>query len=284
MATFPSSSLSESIVEELGHGPLLMDGLRKALARRGINVTVQAVYKALRGLRKNGLVFLQKGEATLNVRWLQQLETFVSLAQHAYADPSVGNGNFLQLRDKDRIVYSFKNPVQVDAFWNHVLYSLFAAHPRLDRWFAYSSHQWFLLGRRKEELALMGYMRKHGIRYLFTAGHKSSLDRAVAKDFDGNLAQYHMLDKPLFPGRHNHLGIVLNVLGDYVIEAQYDKSTTDDIEAFYQTHAKIEPQSINELEDRVTKQAKIRLVILRDAAKAKKLSRLFEKSFYFGKK
>jgi len=127
-------------------------------------------------------------------------------------------------------------------------------------------------------------MRKPGIRYLFTAGHKSSLDRAIAKDFDGDMAQYHMLDKPLFSGRHNHLGIVLNVFGDYVIEAQYDKRTVDDIEAFYQTHTRIEPQSINELEERVTRRAKIRLVIIRDAAKAKKLSRLFEKNFYFGKK
>lgn len=284
MAIFPSSTLSEAIVLELGHGPLAMDGLRKALARRGISVTVQAVYKALRGLRQKGLVFLQKGEATLNIRWLQQLETFVSLAQHAYADPMVGNGNFLQLRDRDRIVYSFKNPVQVDAFWNHVLYILFAAHPKLDRWYAYSSHHWFLLGRRKEELALMGYMRRRGTRYLFTVGHRTSLDRAVAKDFDGDMAQYHMLDKPHFPGRHNHLGIVLNVLGDYVIEAQYDKRTVDDIEAFYRTHARIEPRSMNELEERVTRRAKIRLVIMRDAAKAKKLTRLFEKNFYLGKK
>lgn len=143
MAIFPSPGLGEAIVIELRNGPLLISDLLEALKQRGFRVTDQGVYKAIRSLRQNDIVFFQRKEISLNVRWLQRIETLITLSQHAYTDPKSGSGNFLSQRDGDRIVYSFKNPIQVDAFWNHVLYILFDAIPNLDRWYAYSSHHWF---------------------------------------------------------------------------------------------------------------------------------------------
>jgi hypothetical protein len=283
MKFFHRLGLAGSIIQELRDGPIRMTKLKARLRTRGLTFTEPGIYKALRGLRSDDTVFLQKGSVTLNLRWLQELESFVSLAQHSHVDPRHKTGNFLQLADGDRIIYSFRNPVQVDTFWNHVLYSLFEAIPKLDRWYAYSSHHWFLLCRRSEEIALMTFMKQRGIRYLFTSGNRSALDASVVKDFDGITAQYNMLDTPLFPKRRNARGIVLNVVGDYVIEAQYDKLTTERIESFYSTHSKIEPAAIAALEDVVTKKAKIRFVIMKNSMKAQRLSRSFEKYFYFGK-
>lgn len=257
--------------------------LKDHLIKKELRFTNQGMYKALRALRKDDIVFMHKSLVTLNLRWLQHMETFTSLALHAHTDPRSGAGSFLELQDGDRIVYFFKNAVQMDAFWNHVLYILFKAIPKLDRWFTYSSHHWFLLSRREEELELMSYMKNHGIRCLFISAHKTPLDRAVTKDFDGDSAQYTMLDVPLFPKRRNNLGIVLNVLGDYVIEAQYDRRTTQLIEAFYDTHVSVEPDTIRDLEEAVTRKAKIKFVIMKDSRRAKKLSRAFEKYFYVGK-
>lgn len=284
MAPFPAPGLSEEIVRSLRHGPLLTSVLIERLRRRRPSVTVQGIYKALRQLRAQQIVFLQQGEAMLNLRWLHELESFVSLAQHAYHDPTNHSGHFLQMQDGDRIVYAFKNPIQVDAFWNHVLYSLFEAIPTIDRWFAYASHCWFLLGRREEELALQQFMIKKGIYYLFTVGHRSSLDRAVAGDFDGVRAQYAMLDVPLFSERANHLGLVINVVGPYLIEAQYDKQTVERIEAFYRETPRITPEKVKELEEIVTSPARMKLVIVKNERKAEKLAKQLGKRFYFPKK
>ncbi len=280
MALFPSPGLSEEIVQALRHGPLETNTLIKRLQTKARPVTIQGIYKALRGLRAQGIIFLQQGVATLNLRWLHELESFTSLAEHAYRDSTAHSGHFLQLQDGDRITYAFKNPIQVDAFWNHVLYSLFEAFPKLDRWFAYASHCWFLLGRREEELALQTFMTKRRIKYLFTVGHSLDLDRVVKHDFDGDLSQYAMLDTPLFAERSNHLGIVLNVVGPYIIEAHYDKQTIERIEHFYQTTKTLTSEKRNELEAILALPARIKFVILRNERKAEKLAKLFSKRFY----
>lgn len=280
MPLFPGPGLGEKIVHSLRQGPLETATLIQRLQQKERHTTVQGIYKALRQLRAQQIVFLQQGEATLNLRWLHELESFASLAEHAYHDASAHSGHFLQMQDGDRIVYAFKNPIQVDAFWNHVLYSLFEALPDINRWFAYASHCWFLLGRRNEELALKNFMQTRGIRYLFTVGHKLPLDRAIKHDFDGTHAQYAMLEAPLFQERANHLGIVLNVVGPYIIEAHYDKKTVERIERFYQSTAQLTAEKTQELEKIVALPARIKFVITRSEQRAKKLTHLLGKSFY----
>ncbi|OGH62108.1 MAG: hypothetical protein A2848_01370 [Candidatus Magasanikbacteria bacterium RIFCSPHIGHO2_01_FULL_50_8] len=280
MLTFPTQGLGESIVRELKQGQLENGELINRLQQKNPRLTLQGIYKALRALRASGIVFMERKQTMLNIRWLQELDSFTSLAEHAYRDPRAGSGHFLQLQDGDRITYSFKNAVQVDAFWNHVLYILFEALPSLDRWYAYASHCWWLLGRREEELVLRDFMTSRGIKYLFTVGHHTPLDRAIAKDFDNTMSQYHMRDEPLFRGRANFLGIVLNVIGDFVIEAQYDKRTTERLEKFYAEHSNADTETIAALEQLVALPAKIKFSITRSRVKAEKITRSFTKNFH----
>jgi hypothetical protein len=137
-----------------------------------------------------------------------------------------------------------------------------------------------MLGRREEELALQKFMTKRGIKYLFTVGHALPLDKAIKQDFDGTLSQYAMLDAPLFSERSNHLGLVLNVVGPYIIEAQYDKQIVEQIEEFYQTTKTLTPEKQNELEAIASLPARIKFVITHNERKAAKLAKLFSKRFY----
>lgn len=278
MPLFPAHGLAEAIVLELREGPLETAILVRQLRAHGWHVTVQGVYKALQLLREEEIALLHRGEVSLNVRWLQRVERFLSFTQHAYFDSEAGAGSFLNLRDGERITYSFKNPVFVDAFWNHVLYLLLELLPELDRWYAYIPHHWFLLARRKEELALQQFMKKRECRYLLTVGSRLPLDRAVANDFDGVTSQYYMLEKPLFSSRY-----YLNIIGDFLIEAQYDQKVADLIEAFYQSHKSMTPSALTELEAIVKTPGRATLTISRNHRKAQKWSTLFEKNFYFGR-
>jgi hypothetical protein len=284
MSLFPGQGLAEAIVLELRRGPSSIQSLILKLHAQGLRVTKQGVYKSLRALREDEVVFLNRGELSLSVRWLQRIEQFVTLAQRAYIDPASGARHFLNLADGDRITYSFRDPTSVDAFWNHILYILFEAYPNLDRWYAYVPHCWFLIARRSEELALKTFMTKRGCRYLVTAAGKTPLDRFVAKDFDGVMSQYHMLGRALFPGRRERLGAVLNVFGDFVIEAEYDPKTVQTIEEFYRKHKTIDAEGVRALERIVSAPASIRFTISRNKKRAQKLAHQFEKSFYFGKK
>lgn len=285
MVSFPIQGLGEKIVEALHRGPMMTPDLIVFLSKGETRPTLQGIYKSLRLLRKQQIVILHNREAVLNSAWLAELQRFALLSEYSSRRPTASEtGHVLQMRDGDRITYEFRNPVQVDIFWNHVLYILFDALPGLDRWYAYASHCWFLIGRRKEELALQDYMNARGIRYLFTSGHRMSLDRFVAKYFNGTTSQYYMGGVPLFKNRTNNLGIVLNVFGDYIIEACYDKHITEQIENFYKRTSDVTPENIKELEQIVSQRSRIKFVISKNSVKAKKLSITFEKFFYFGKR
>lgn len=280
MHIFPSDSLAEKIVLKLQQGPLRSTALIEQLQRSHTKLTRQGVYKALRTLRASGIVLLHKKEASINQVWLTQLENFTLLAQHAYRNPAFGSGHFLHMRDGDKIAYEFKNPVQVDIFWNHVLYVLLDAFQSTTDWLAYSSHCWFLIVRQSDELALMQYMTKRNIKYLFTVGHNTPLDKSIASIFDGTHTQYYMRSQPLFEHRPNHLGLVLNIFGDYVIEAIYDKTTTKRIEAFYQNNTILNDKSRHELADIVASPSKIKFSISKNSKKAQKLKQQLKKHFY----
>jgi hypothetical protein len=283
MISFPTPGIGETIVQNLKQGPLKTKVLIENVQMRQKNVTVQGVYKALRSLRRDGIVLLQKKEAVLNQSWLQQIQDFAQLAEYAYRNPLSDSGHFLQMNDGDRITYEFKDPVQVDMFWNHLLYVLFDAFPNVSRWYAYASHCWFMIGRHDEEEKLKKYMNKRGIQYLFTAGHRTMLDRSIAGYFDGTKSQYHMRSESLFAGRANYLGIVLNVFGDYVIEAHYDKNTTNRIEEFYKTHSKLNDNATAELQSLLKMPSRIKFTIELNKKKADRLSKMFERHFYFEK-
>ncbi len=283
MVSFPTQGLGEKIVESLYRGSMKTSDLIAFLSKGDDGPTLQGIYKSLRLLRKQQIVILHNRVAMLNSAWLAELQRFALLAEHSSPRPASDSGHFLQMRDGDRITYEFKNPIQVDIFWNHVLYILFDALPGQDRWYAYASHCWFLLARRTEELSLRDHMNKRGIRYLFTVGHKTSVDRSVIRDFDGLMSQCYMLNTPLFRERANHLGIVLNVFGDYVVEAHYDERVTGQIESFYKRTSNLTQEKAKELEQIVSQRSRIKFVIFKNTAKAKRLSKMFEKFFYFGK-
>ncbi len=289
MSIFPGRGIAELIVVALRKGPLTVDALAEYVAKKYQKVTIQGMYKALRKLRAERIVILHKKKAVLDRTWIQKLERFVLVTEHAYKTPSGDSGHFLQMADGDRITYSFKDPLQVDIFNNHILYILFDALPNVDRWFAYAPHHWFMLARREEEIALMRHMNSKGIKYLFTSGYDGRLDRYIKKEFDGINAKYHMRERPLFKDKSYHQGIVINVFGDYIIEVRHDRETARKIDSFYKksqaglSHGNkegmLDPKKIDELKNIVSKQSHNKLSISRNAEKAERLRKIFGKNF-----
>lgn len=275
---FPGSRAANRILARLEHGSVKTHELVASVSDGGRGGTTQGIYKSLRDLRHQGFVLVEKHSASLNQAWLRSVSRFVSQADYAYRNPANTTGHFLLLEDGDKITYSFKNPVQVDIFWNHVLYLLFDSIP-VRHWVAYASHCWFLLGRRQEELILKEYMREKNISYLFTVAHRTPLDHAVAKDFDRVHSQYYMRPRPLFTNRSNYLGLVINIVGPYIIEAKYDKDTTDRLERFYKSHNQPTPAVLDELSDIIATPGHISFSIERNSHKSERLAKMFLKHF-----
>ncbi len=281
MSLFPAPGISEKIVVFLKNGPHSVADLCVELKKSGVSVSIQGVYKALRKMKTQGIVILHKKQVVLDRTWLQKIERFTLISEQSYKTPRQDSGHFLHMSDGDKITYSFKDPLQADVFNNHILYILFDAFPKLDSWFAYSTHHWFMIARKEEELALMKHMNSKGIKYIFTAGNSTELDKSVRKYFDGTYSKYHTRDEPLFKDKNYYLGLVINVFGDYIIEVKHDVTTAKKIDAFYKNNKVINAEKVQELKDIVSKQSKNTLSISKNSKKAEQLRKMFSKNFLF---
>ncbi len=280
MPIFPPTGLGEALILELRHGPQDVQALIDKLCLGGHKATKQGAYKALRFLRAREMVFLQAGKAFLNLRWLERLEHFVSLTQHTYADPASNTSHLLNIEDGERIVYSFKNPISLDGFLNDLFYSLLEALPNLDHCYSYASHNWFLLAHREEELSLYRRMNKRGVRVLYTVAHTTPLDRLAAKDFNGDMMQYHMAEGSTFFTHRKQVGLVVHIIGDFVIQAEYEERFIQAIDLFYSKNTFISAERACELNSIISTFGRTKLVITRHEKKAQKFRRRLERNFF----
>lgn len=274
---FPKQGLETTIVNILKQKSLTTKELLLNVSSLFKSITIQGIYKAIRELKKTGIVIIQKKQVSLNRFWLEELERFTQVTKN---NLSLGKSfnEVLAMQDGDSILYNFKDAVTVDKFWNHILYILFDNKISY-KWFAYASHHWFILAREYDEKTLQEYMNKKGIYYIFTSGSNTPIDKEVRKKLNNKLIKYTTLEKPLFQKRKNYRGIVLNVFGDYIIEAQYNRNLTNKIEEFYRTHTKITSEDISVLQKILDHKGKIKLKIEKNKNKALLLQKQLLKNF-----
>ena len=73
MLTFPSSLLSRKIIEVLSRGPLHTKEIILQLRKLGVRSTMQGIYKAIRSLKRDTIVLINKKEVAINQTWLQSV-------------------------------------------------------------------------------------------------------------------------------------------------------------------------------------------------------------------
>lgn len=270
------NSIEDSICTLLQLGPMGTTALIEHIQQQRPKTTKQGVYAALRQLRRDEIVVMHVKKASLNVRWLKQMDQFFSIAEQHYAEGDFGRDNFLNLKDGEKIAYFFSSPTETDQFWGHALVILAESSTSGDApVYLYNPHEWFLIARHASERAFIDIISKKR-RFLLTAGAKTPLDRAVAGEFDGDRSQYHMLDHPLFSKSNYYF----NIVGDFLIEVWIDTSIAASIETIYQGEEK-NPDAVRDaLIKIVGGKGRSKLVISRNAKKAERLKRLLKKNFY----
>lgn len=273
---FPrENSLESHIFNLLQHGPQEPTKLLEQIRSIRPSTTKQGLYAVLRNLKKQEILVVHNKQAEFNIRWLNHMQDFFSIAQSFYTKGSSGVGNFLNLKEGEKITYSFSTPVQTDAFWWHALYILSESSKTNEPVYLYNPHEWFLIARRQSELESIKLISSKK-QFLLTAGGKTSLDKYVAGDFDGEKSQYFMADKFLFPKNSYYL----NIVDDFLIEVWIDKNTALKIEKLYLAATGFNKEVEQQLKEIVSLKGKTKLTISRSSKKAAKLKKLFKKHFY----
>lgn len=267
--------IEEYILRYLQVEPVLMLDLVKMVKNDRPNTTKQAVYAAIRVLKKSEQIITYKGTASLNLTWLNSMISYFSLAKYNYTKIKTNEGNFIDLEDKEKIKYYFNNPIKADIFWTHVLYMLIERSEEKEPLFLYNPHEWFLLVRAENEKKLFDTIIKKGHQVLLTAGSSLFLDRYLKKFFDNDLSQYHVKNEPLFKENNYYL----NIIGDFLIEVWLDKKMSGKIEVFYKKTESWNDEILQELKKIIDTESRMKIVISRNHSKAEKIKKSLKKHF-----
>ncbi|MBI2426708.1 MAG: hypothetical protein HYV34_02580 [Candidatus Kerfeldbacteria bacterium] len=271
-------SLDDRILAHLQHGSMIILDLIATIKRERPGTTKQGVYAALRILKKEEVVVLHAGRASLNAAWLTNVHRYFTIAEHYYFQKNVGAGHFANLREGEKIQYTFTSPLVADTFWIHALFILIETTPPGAHFIAYDPHCWFFLAHAESERGFVRFARVHKRLYLVSVGARTPLDRLVAREVDGTHSQYAMLTPAPFPSTR-----YINIIGDYVIDVSLEKRVADAMDAFYTRTREWTPDVGRALRHLVEERGRTKLVISRNAKKAEQLRRKFLKSFYIPK-
>lgn len=272
---FPlKDNLKNIIIDILGQGETETVDLISRVGNKRPGTTKQAVYKALKMLKTEEIVVLNRGEAALSSLWIKKLAEFTERARKSYGQNTEVSTNFLSLKEGEKISYSFKTFEDTDRFWVHAFDLLGDFTNRTVPVLIYNPHEWFLLARTESEVYLFDRLIKNERSLLSLTAEKDPLDLYVKKYFNGKSFQYHNLGKYPFRPRYN-----VNVFGDFLIEVNLDQKITEKIDSVYKKHDKYSPSVKDELLEIIRTKGKNKLTISRNRKKAETIRKMFRKYF-----
>ncbi len=241
--------------------------------------TKQALYQALRKLKKEEVVVMRSKQVSLSHIWINKMTHYFKEAGRAYGETTEPSEDFLKLRDGEKVSYTFQSPEITDIFWGHA-FSILSGLTRKDIPICiYNPHEWFMVARVESEKHLFQTIKENGKQLLVLVGNSDPIDILVRSEFDGNLLQYHT-EKGMYAIKE---GSYVNIFGDFIIEAVLDDRTNAKIDAFYKNTSEITLETKEQLKQIVTEKGKTKLTISRNPRKADKLRRIFRRYFLIKK-
>lgn len=281
MHLFPKQSLESTIIIHLQQKSWVIVELIEELRKFKPKLSKQAVYQVLRELKKSEIIIVTSKRVSLSSLWINRMHEFFTTAKYAYEGVDSKDSlaeSFVKMEDGDRIVYEFKNPESTDIFWGHVSHILRAMMPANTPMLIYEPHNWFILARKGIEMEIMDRSAAEGHPFYVYIPATTLLDKYTkslfSKPHSCHLENIHYFKENFY----------INTHGDYIIEVVIDPKTQSQIDKFYNTYTTWDADAASEIKRIVLHmKGRNKLTISRNAKKAAKYKKIFEKYFIFPK-
>jgi len=271
--------IEQLVLKTLQKGTISTIKLIESISIIRPKTTKQGVYRVLRKLKDEEKIVIHGKSISLNLHWIKNMTEFFSLAQFYYSPKVASPDGFLNVREKDKIVYFFKNLNLLDSFWSHAFHMFVEVLNPEEPVLVYNPHEWFTYARQETERTLIKTMNKKNRQVLITVAHNNPLDKELKKKFRSDLLQYDIADKNIFKKQNYHL----NIFGDCLIEVFIDQKITKQIDEFFKKTKSFNNKAKEELSKIVSKNGKNKLIISRNKKKAEKYKKTLSKNFYIMK-
>ncbi len=266
-------TVEEAIISLLRRGESGGKQLRTDLKNRGISVSSQSVYKALKKLIQEEVILKNGTKYGLNYVWLKRLQKFSKPL--GGQDFSLFNPD--DLKEGERDIYYFNNLNRAGAFWMHVHQLLLDGLKSREVAVLYSTNEWTSIIRKMEDTEWARTASESDKLTLFAIGQDNYHNRLYKKEHAAANLQINVGQKYNFP-----VGYYLNVFNDYIVELVLPLSVEEKLGKLF-TKPIDKKELNNALEEAGIYSCKVKLVVKRNHKLAQKLFKRISKDFYIPK-
>lgn len=237
--------------------------------RYGKSVTFQAVRKAILQLVEEDILIKEDNKFLINKQWvLESKKTLDSLYLDLTEEKTPKKVESIK---GELTVFTFNSLNELMKFWQDLI----------DTWFKkfkegeynincyQAAHSWEGLLHLDHEKALMGQLKKKGIKsYILSTGN-TPLDRNIRRF-------YKMIDVDMQINPSDSLfdkSYYVGTYGDLIIQAKYPHKIVEELEIFFRKNQTIEDLNLKELSDIVNKKIEIKLTVIKNLEMAKQINK-----------
>ena len=267
-------NIEDIIVEELisnpyQTGPKLVE---KTSIIRKESTPKQSVYAALKILMKEEIVVKTGINYFVSKLWKEKVLDALMSSSDGEKDP------IFDLKDGDFINYKFPSLLVCDKYWAHLFKILTEQLPSGENIFVWNPHEWFVIGRSKEEQQVFEKLKKENVTAFYSINGKTNLDKEFKRKFSSTHLRINIGNNSFHKNNY-----YVNVFGDYIIEVIIDGELAEKIEDFYIKYQELSFARIQIFENLVSQRFTIKMKLSRKKNKAEKIRRKLSKDFYIPK-
>jgi hypothetical protein len=259
-------NVKNALVQKLSkQWPLSLKQLDHALKREfGMDVTYQAIHKAMQQLEEEKIVEKLKEGFQLHPEWITTITKLSNQISQAYAD------NVNLDPEKEIIQLKFNNWINAGrfvAFKFDLEYPNPENKPSICNWI----HVWPVMGLSSEEVSILQNSFFKGT-YYSACPNNTPVDKAVAKWLT-NVGKICKTKIPILLD-HDYM-----VKGDHVCQVHYPKEFIDEVNEFYRETESFNKMDFKRLTELMSKKINICVIIIKNKVLADNLREMTVKFF-----
>lgn len=271
-----NNSLENNVVLSLSKkGQLTANQIHEQVQNE--TTSIQAVYKTLRKLQREGVVVKVGKYYSIRIPWLLDLSKLTTQLQHTYSEKQYAH-TLLPKKEKDKQTWKFNNLYTMNDFWSHLVLAVSEASESKIV-YEYLPHSWFHLTQPEQEYQCIKTLFNNLESQYTIVGGNAHLDKWIAAQyFDFNNFEYHLANSDkLWPEKNRSMYI--EVTDNFILTVCLNKNITSNIDNFYkQPHSNGDAWS-EDLIKITSQNTPIRITIEKNKAKADTFKKKFQRGF-----
>lgn len=275
-----NETLEEKIVGILAKKPGLETDEIHQRVTGGREYSLPAVYKELKKLREQGVIFKHKKKHSLHMRWSLDMIRFANKITENYVTSS-NISKFIPIPENGRKknTWNFSSLIHLDEFWGNILLTLITTYKPTSI-LSWNPHPWMYFVRQEAGSGTHLLLKPKKIVMFKIVGGSTFLDKLPSKFWDKYGVQYSFSQGPFEQDKSTYI----NVVNDFVITVQIDQKTTNAIENYFQKVQSHKDLDVAEVFQIFRGKAKATLKLERNEKRAalyrKKFNRFFGSSMH----